>query len=141
MTEMKRDASPSHVQSANGLVAAAKAQVREVQPDDVEGLLAQGAVLIDIRELAELESEGVIPGAVHAPRGGLEWSVDPASPTFIKALDPTKPVVLYCRSGGRSALAAQQVEKMGYGDVASLQGGIRRWKTEGRPVAAPQDLT
>ena len=126
MTEMKDDASPS--------------PVREVQPADVDGLLAQGAVLIDIRERAELEAEGMIPGAVHAPLGGLASSVDPASPTFIAALDPTTPVVLYCRSGSRSARAAALVERMGYGDVTSLQGGIRRWKTEGRPVAAPQNL-
>ena len=138
MTEMKREPSMSQVQSANGLVASAKAHVREVQPDDVAGLLAQGAVLIDVRERTELELEGIIPGAVHAPRGTLEWSVDPESPTFIAALHPAKPVVLYCRSGGRSAIAAQQMEKMGYGDVTSLQGGIVRWKTEGRPVAAPQ---
>jgi rhodanese-related sulfurtransferase len=138
MSEMKRGASPSQVQSANGLVASAKAHVREVQPDDVAGLMAQGAVLIDVRESAELEAEGIIPGAVHAPRGVLEWSVDPQSTTFIKALDPAKPVVLYCRSGNRSALAALMMEKMGYGDVTSLQGGIVRWKTEGRPVAAPQ---
>ncbi|HEX5817400.1 MAG TPA: rhodanese-like domain-containing protein [Gemmatimonadales bacterium] len=138
MTELKQGASPTQVQSANGLVASAKAHVREVQPDDVAGLLAQGAVLIDVRERVELEAEGIIPGAVHAPRGVLEWSVDPQSPTFIRALDPTKPVVLYCRSGNRSALAAQVMEKMGYGDVTSLQGGIVRWKTEGRPVAAPQ---
>jgi rhodanese-related sulfurtransferase len=138
MSEMRQGASPTQVQSANGLVASAKAHVREVQPDDVAGLMAQGAVLIDVRERVELEAEGIIPGAVHAPRGVLEWSVDPQSPTFIPALDPTKPVVLYCRSGNRSALAAQQMEKMGYGDVTSLQGGITRWKTEGRPVAAPQ---
>lgn len=138
MTEMKRNPSMAQVQSASGLVASAKAEIREVVPDELAGLMAQGAVLIDIREREELDATGIIPGAVHAPRGTLEWSVDPASPTFIPTLDPAKVVVLYCRSGNRSALAAHQLEKMGYGSVSSLQGGITRWKTEGRPVAAPQ---
>jgi rhodanese-related sulfurtransferase len=137
MTEIKRDGTLSQVQSANGLVATARAEVREVQPDDVAGLMAQGATLIDIREAEELRQTGIIAGAVHAPRGTLEWSVDPQSPTFIPGLDPARPVVLYCRSGGRSALAAQVLGKMGYKDVTSLQGGITRWMTEGRPVAAP----
>src|SRR5512139_625976 len=141
MTEIRRDASVSHVQAASGLVASAKAEIREVQPDEVEGLLAQGAVLIDVRDREELVQEGIIPGALHAPRGTLEWSVDPQSPTFIRGLDPAKPVVLYCRSGGRSALAAQQLAKMGYGDASSLQGGITRWKHEGRPVAAAPTAT
>ena len=141
MTEMKRNPSMAQVQSASGLVASAKAEIREVVPDELAGLMAQGAVLIDIREREELEETGMIPGAVHAPRGTLEWSVDPASERFIPSLDPARPVVLYCRSGARSALAAQQLEKMGYGHASSLQGGIIRWKTEGRPVAAPQART
>jgi len=138
MTEMKPNPSMAQVQSAKGLVASAKAGIREVRPDEVDGLVAQGAVLLDVREREELVAEGIIPGAVHAPRGTLEWSVDPTSPRFIGTLDPTRPVVLYCRSGNRSALAAQQLEKMGYGQASSLQGGLLRWKAEGRPVAAPE---
>jgi rhodanese-related sulfurtransferase len=140
MNEVKRHAAQSHVQSASGIVASAKAEIREVPPDEVADLVAAGAVLLDVRERDELVSEGIIPGALHAPRGLLEWCVDPQSATFIKALDPQRPVIIYCRSGNRSALAAQVMEKMGYGDVTSLQGGIVRWKTEGRPVAAPQAI-
>lgn len=140
MNDVKRHATQSHVQSASGIVASAKAEIREVLPDEVAGLVAAGAVLLDVRERDELVSEGIIPGALHAPRGLLEWCVDPQSATFIKALDPQLPVIIYCRSGSRSALAAQVMEKMGYGAVTSLQGGIVRWKTEGRPVAAPQAI-
>jgi rhodanese-related sulfurtransferase len=140
MNDVKRHAAQSHVQSASGIVASAKAEIREVPPDDVADLVAAGAVLLDVRERDELVSEGIIPGALHAPRGLLEWCVDPQSATFIKALDPQRPVIVYCRSGNRSALAAQVMEKMGYGDVTSLQGGIVRWKTEGRPMAAPQAI-
>jgi rhodanese-related sulfurtransferase len=140
MNEVKRHATQSHVQSASGIVASAKAEIREVQPDELAGLMVAGAVLLDVREHDELVSDGMIPGGVHAPRGLLEWCVDPQSATFIKALDPERPVVVYCRSGNRSALAAQVMEKMGYSHVTSLQGGIVRWKTEGRPVAAPQAI-
>lgn len=140
MSEMKRHATQSHVQSASGIVASAKAEIREILPEQVEGLMRAGAVLLDVREHDELVSDGMIPGGVHAPRGLLEWLVDPQSATYIKALDPERPVIIYCRSGNRSALAALLMEKMGYGDVTSLQGGIVRWKTEGRPVAAPQAI-
>jgi rhodanese-related sulfurtransferase len=140
MNDVKRHAGQSHVQSASGIVASAKAEIREVLPEQVEDLLEAGAVLLDVREHDELVRDGMIPGSLHAPRGLLEWCVDPQSSTFITALHPERPVILYCRSGNRSALAAQVMEKMGYGDVTSLQGGLVRWKTEGRPVAAPQAI-
>ena len=137
MTELKHDATLPKVQSASAMVAAAKAEIREVQPEEVAELMRQGAALLDIRELEEIRQSGVIPGALVAPRSSLEWSVDPESPTFVRELDPSRPVLAYCRSGNRSAFVAQLMMRMGYRDVRSLQGGIRRWIQEGRPVAAP----
>ena len=91
---------------------------------------------IDLRDVRELEHEGVIPGAFHAPRGMLEFWVDPESPYH-------KPVfsragaryVLFCAAGWRSALATQTMQDMGLNDVAHIGGGFTAWKAAGAPVA------
>lgn len=85
-------------------------------------------VLVDVRETVEREREGGIPGSVHAPRGLLEFQADPESPVYNDALQPDRRVILYCGTGGRSALAAKTLIDMGYGDVASLAGGYSAWR-------------
>jgi rhodanese-related sulfurtransferase len=92
-----------------------------------------GVQFIDVREQAEL-SAGTIPGAVHAPRGFLEFIADPESPMHKPALSPNKRLVLFCAAGGRSALAAKTLRDMGYPNVASLGGGLTAWKAAGGPV-------
>ena len=119
---------------AADLVAEAKAQVENLQPDAVEAEVAAGdAVLVDIREAEEF-SEGRIPGAVHVPRGMLEFRADPSSPYHQPPLDPSARVILHCASGGRSALAAATLRDMGYERVAHLDGGMKAWKEAGKPV-------
>ena len=120
---------------AADLVAEAKSRVENLDPDAVEREVASGdAVLVDIREAEEF-GEGRIPGAVHVPRGMLEFRADPSSPYHQQPLDPSARVILHCASGGRSALAAATLGEMGYERVAHLDGGIKAWKEAGKPVA------
>ena len=72
-----------------------------------------------------------MPGAVHVPRGMLEFHADPASPYHLDALDPERRTILYCASGGRSALAAETLQRMGYCNVAHVDGGYKAWQAMG----------
>ena len=119
------------------LVTRAKAQVENLAPGQAAEEARAGAVLVDLREPAELERDGMIEGAVHAPRGMLEFYADPQSPYHREELAPGRRTILYCASGGRSALAARTLAELGYGDVAHLDGGIKAWRADGRPVVAP----
>jgi rhodanese-related sulfurtransferase len=91
-------------------------------------------VFVDVRDGAELASEGRIPGAVHASRGLLEFRIDPDSPLHDPALDPGKQFVFYCGTGGRSALAAHRAAEMGLGKVVSMAGGLAAWKAADGPL-------
>ncbi len=123
------------MKSAGDLVAAAKAQVQNLDVDAVEEELRSGkAVLIDLREAEELTQNGRIPGAVHVPRGMLEFRADPTSPYHQEPFDPSRRIILHCASGGRSALGASTLRAMGYENVAHLDGGITAWKEAGKPV-------
>jgi rhodanese-related sulfurtransferase len=91
---------------------------------------------VDLRDVRELEREGLIPGAFHAPRGMLEFWVDPASPYHHKAFaDPGKRYVLFCALGWRSALATKTLQDMGLPAVAHIDGGYTAWKSAGGPTA------
>lgn len=120
--------------TAAEMVAEAKAQVENLSPTDVAAALDGKTLLVDIREPEECEAQGVIPGAVLAPRGMLEFLADPASPSHQKEFDPARRVVLYCASGGRSALAAATLRRMGYERIAHLDGGIKAWLEDGRTI-------
>ena len=92
-------------------------------------------MLLDVRELAEWE-KGHIPGALLAPRGMLEWYADPTTP-YAKAELTTKRdarISVACASGGRSLLAAQTLQSMGYADVVSMAGGFNEWSKQGLPL-------
>lgn len=120
---------------AADLVARAKSQIENLDPDAVENELQNSdAVLVDIRDAPELEENGRIPGAVHIPRGMLEFRADTTSPYHQAPLDPSKRVILHCASGGRSALAAQTLQEMGYEHVSHLDGGINAWREAGKPT-------
>ena len=122
--------------TAKQLVDEATAQVRTLDLAEARARHASGVSLfVDLRDVRELEREGVVPGAVHAPRGMLEFWVDPSSPYFHKAFESGKPIVLFCAGGWRSALAAKTLQEMGFDDVSHLGGGFTAWKEGGAPVA------
>src|SRR3989440_5974520 len=127
--------------SGSELIRKIKDQIREVDPREVHDAAAnangngRAPVLVDVREQHEFE-EGHIPGAVHVPRGHLESRIEGA------VADREQPIVLYCASGNRSALAAHTLgELLGYSDVASMTGGITLWKDRGYDVETPRALT
>lgn len=123
---------------AKDLVAAAKAQVENLGVEEVAKELEAGdVVLVDLREPAEREQNGTIPGAIHVPRGMLEFHADASTPYHMEALDSSKRVILHCAAGGRSALAALTLQQLGYTNVAHLDGGITAWAEAGRAVEQP----
>ena len=85
-------------------------------------------VIVDVRDASERETDGAIPGSLHASRGMLEFHADPESSAHIRELDPCKRIVLYCGTGGRSALAAKTLQDMGFTEVVSLAGGFAAWR-------------
>jgi len=122
--------------SARQLVDEAMASVHTLSLADARAAHAGGQQLfVDLRDIRELEREGVIPGALHAPRGMLEFWVDPECPYFHKAFADGKPLVLFCAAGWRSALAAKTLQDMGVEGVSHIDGGYTAWKAAGAPVA------
>ena len=111
------------------LLAEANALITTVSVQDLDFLLDDDeTVLVDVRETVERENDGLIPGSVHAPRGLLEFQADPESPSHNAALNPEYRLILYCGTGGRSALAAKTLLDMGFTNVASLAGGYAAWR-------------
>ncbi len=97
-----------------------------------------GVVLVDLRDIRELQREGRVPGAFHAPRGMLEFWVDPESPYYKDLFGSGKRFVFFCAGGLRSALATQTVQRMGLEPVCHIGGGFRAWKEAGGPVDMPE---
>ena len=117
------------------LVQQAKSEIEEISAEDAIKLLDDDNVLIvDIRDVRELPRDGKIPGSFHAPRGMLEFWIDPASPYFKDIFAQDKKFVFHCASGWRSALATQIVQKMGLKPVAHIDSGFKGWKEAGGPV-------
>lgn len=92
-------------------------------------------VFVDIRDVRELEREGMIPGAFHAPRGMLEFWVDPQSPYYKPVFTEGKTYILYCQSDWRGVLAAAALADMGMENVLHMRGGFSEWKKAGAPTA------
>jgi len=125
------------MKTAAQMVQEAKQRVENLTVDEVAAELERGnVVLIDVREPGEQEQTGMIPGAISAPRGMLEFWADPTSPYHRPEFDPARRIILHCASGGRSALAADLLRQMGYDNVAHLDGGMKAWAASGQPVAA-----
>jgi rhodanese-related sulfurtransferase len=95
-------------------------------------------VLVDIRDIRELQRDGRVPGAFHCPRGLLEFWIDPQSPYHKPVFAQDKKFVFFCAGGLRSALAAQTAQRMGLKPVAHVEGGFGAWKKAGGPVEAPE---
>ena len=121
------------------LIDAALAEVETLDLDDAVALLEDdNAVFVDIRDPRELEREGKIPGAVHAPRGMLEFWIDPTSPYYKDVFGSGSRFVFYCQSGWRSALATKAVQDMGLTPVCHIGDGFRGWKDAGAPTEAQE---
>jgi len=119
------------------LMAEASEKIRTLGIDEAK--LKYGdprVVFVDIRDVRELEREGMIPGALHAPRGMLEFWVDPESPYYKDIFGADREFVLYCQSGWRSTLATAALQDMGLTQVSHIEGGFNAWKTAGLPVEA-----
>lgn len=120
--------------SVKELLAAANASVPRISPQEAAGLLGDANVLVvDVRDGMELQSAGKVRGAVHVPRGMLEFRADAESPYHDKAFNRDKTVLVYCASGGRSALAGKTLQDLGYKDVRNL-GGFKDWVESGGAV-------
>jgi len=120
--------------SVKEMLAAANAAVPRIGRDEAEALMKDGgALVVDVRDAPELQAAGKVPGAVHVPRGMLEFRADPDSPYHDKAFDRDRTVILYCASGGRSALAGKTLQDLGYRDVRNL-GGFKDWVEGGGAV-------
>jgi sulfur-carrier protein adenylyltransferase/sulfurtransferase len=115
------------------LLNAAKAEIREVDPHEVAGRLDH-YTLLDVREPDEYE-QGAVTGAIHVPRGQLEFSVEG------RLVDKSAPVAVYCAGGVRSAFAAKTLQDLGYSDVVSVIGGFNKWKDEGLEWSTPRTLS
>jgi rhodanese-related sulfurtransferase len=122
---------PHHSPRFLGIVNDAKQHVREITVDDVKQMLDDKAdfLLIDVREDNEWAKDH-LPAAVHLGKGILERDVEQRVP------DLSTPMVLYCGGGFRSALAADALQRMGYTNVASMDGGIREWRDNGLPLSS-----
>jgi len=120
--------------SASLMVAQAKERVENLTSVEVEAAIDGECLLVDIREPEEREARGAIPGSILAPRGLLEFWADPTSPAYRAEFDRARRVILYSTSGGRSALAADALQRLGYRRVAHLDGGFKAWIDAGHQV-------
>jgi len=115
------------------MIAEAQAAVPRLPPDQVADRVRQGAVLLDVRDPNEVAASGRIAGAVCVSRGMLEFRADPGSPTHNTALQRTTPVLVYCGSGGRAALAGRTLRELGYAEVFNA-GGFKELADFGLPI-------
>lgn len=119
--------------SVKDLVAAANAVVPRISLDEAKQKIEAGALVVDVRDAAEVEQTGKVAGAVHIPRGMLEFRADADTPYYDKNFAKDKAVILYCAAGGRAALSGQALKEMGYDEVYNL-GGFGDWAGSGGAV-------
>ncbi len=113
----------------------AEKEIETVSVDDVKKIQGdEGVVLIDIRDIRELQRDGKVPGAFHCPRGMVEFWIDPASPYHKEVFAQDKKFVFFCGGGMRSALAAQSANAMGLKPVCHMAGGFKAWKENGGTI-------
>ena len=122
--------------SVKQMMEAANAAVPRISASEAKELIAKGALIVDVRDAPEVEKNGKVAGAVHVSRGMLEFRADPESPYHDKKFDPSKPVIVYCASGGRSALSGKTLKDMGYTQVFNL-GAFKDWAEGGNDIERP----
>tara|TARA_Y100000758_G_scaffold225694_1_gene163322 strand:- start:404 stop:793 length:390 start_codon:yes stop_codon:yes gene_type:complete len=117
------------------LLGQANAEIETVSVEDVKTLVnSEDVLFVDVRETQEVQNTGGLPGHVHVPRGLLEFLVDPESPMHKPELSSGKRLVVYCASGGRSALAAKTLQDMGVENVCHIAGGFTAWIEAGGTI-------
>jgi rhodanese-related sulfurtransferase len=120
--------------TAKDLVDAANAVVPKITAAQAQEIISNGnALIVDVRDAPEVEQSGKVAGAVHVPRGMLEFRADPESPYHDQNFAKDKTVVVYCASGGRAALGGQALKELGYGEVYNL-GAFKDWVEGGGAV-------
>jgi rhodanese-related sulfurtransferase len=122
--------------SVKQMIEAANAVVPRITQAEARDLIGRGALVLDVRDAPEVEKSGKVQGAVHVSRGMLEFRADPDSPYHDKKFDRTRPVILYCASGGRSALSGKTLKDMGYTEVYNL-GAFKDWVEAGGAIDQP----
>ena len=124
--------------SSAQMVDAARARIQEIEtPDLIEMLDDPDVVVVDLRDIRERQRSGYIPGSFHAPRGMIEFWVDPDSPYFKPIFGEDKKFVFHCASGWRSAITVATLQDMGF-DAAHLREGFSTWEKQGGPVEFPE---
>ncbi|MEM8702165.1 MAG: rhodanese-like domain-containing protein [Pseudomonadota bacterium] len=124
--------------SAASMVADARSRIEEMEVKDLIAKMDDpNVVIVDIRDVRERQRSGFIPGSVHAPRGMVEFWVDPESPYFKDVFAQDKTFVFHCASGWRSALTVATLQDMGF-DAAHLREGFSEWVKQGGPVEMPE---
>ncbi|MGQ0674624.1 MAG: rhodanese-like domain-containing protein [Rhodospirillales bacterium] len=120
------------------LVDDAMARVKTLSAAEAKAMHGRADVqFVDLRDIRELQREGRVPGALHCPRGMLEFWIDPESPYHRKEFAADKTFVFFCAAGWRSALATQVAQEMGLKPVVHIDGGFKAWREAGAPVEAP----
>lgn len=129
------------MKTAQQLIDEANAQVQQITPSEADALRGnQGVLFVDLRDVRELWREGTIPGAMSAPRGMLEFWIDPECKYYRKDFDGAQKIVLFCASAWRSALSARDLQDMGVQNVCHISGGFSAWVEQGldtEPVKNP----
>lgn len=121
--------------SVKQMVEEARGEIEEISAEDAISLLNDdNVVVVDIRDVRELYRDGKIPGALHAPRGMLEFWIDPESPYHKDIFAQDRKFVFHCASGWRSALATRMAKQMGLNPVAHIESGFGGWKKVGGPI-------
>lgn len=120
------------------MIEAANAVIPRVDIDEARRLIGEGALVIDVRDAPEVETSGKVAGAKHVSRGMLEFRADPGTPYHDPDFRKDRPVILYCASGGRSALSGKVLRDMGYEQVFNL-GPFKGWVEAGGEVIHPMD--
>lgn len=118
--------------SVVSMVEDAMTRIESLSPTEVAAALDGETLLVDVREPDECQKNGVLPGAIFAPRGVLEFCADPVNPHRLEEFDRGRRIILYCDTGDRSAMAADTLQRMGYWRVAQLAGGLEGWVENGR---------
>lgn len=119
------------------LMAAANAVVPRITPAEAQRMIASGgAIVVDVRDAPEVEKSGKVAGALHVSRGMLEFRADPDSPYHDKHFSRERPVIVYCASGGRSALSGKALKDLGYAEVYNL-GAFNDWVSNGGEIDRP----
>ena len=123
--------------SVKQMMETANATVPRITPAQAQQMIARGnALVVDVRDAIEVQQSGRVAGAVHVPRGMLEFRADPESATHDKAFARDKTIILYCGSGGRAALSGRTLKELGYQSVYNL-GGFKDWADSGGAVERP----